>query len=626
MNNMKKLYTILFFIAVSTGTITAQNNDTKAADKHYDRLEYTDAIEDYSKLIERGKADSYVYNRLANSYYYINDTKNAVTYYKRVMDNGTPDSETVYNYAQSLKANGDFSGSNAAMRKFAGMSPNDKRAMEFMKNPDYIPGLLNGTPTYELANAGDINSEFSEFGGTMTGNTMFFSSARNTKRKSYGWNDQPYLDIYAANVTDGVISSAELIPGDVNTKYHEGVVAFSADGNRIYFDRNDYFKGKYKKDEEGINQLNIYTADLVNGKWVDVKPVPFNSTEYSTGHPSLSKDGKTLYFVSDMPGGKGMSDIYMVSVDNNGGFGTPKNMDAINTEGKEVFPFMAENGVMYFSSDGHPGLGGLDVFKSEGGDITNLGLPINSGGDDFAFSIDSNTMKGFMSSDREGGKGSDDIYMVSEIPSCDVNFVVTVTDNATDSVLRGAVVDIYDAQRNKLGTQTTNDRGQVNFMADCDVMYSITAVKDGYESGTAQAKSGTDGDYTVNIGVDPIEAILVADRVELEPIFFDLDKSNIKPQAAFELDKLVQVMNKYPELVVRVESHTDNRADDDYNMALSNRRAQATVQYVISKGIDASRISGVGKGESEPMVDCGTGCSSEQHQQNRRSDFIIVER
>lgn len=623
---MKNLYLFLFVVAVSTTTLTAQNRDTKAADKHYDRFEYTDAIQDYERLIERGKADAYVYERLADCYYYINDTDKAASFYKRVVDGGSAASESVYNYAQCLKANGDFAASNTVMRSFAGMEPNDIRAQEFMKNPDYIPGLLNDTPKYDVANAADINSEFSEFGGSMSGNTMFFSSARNTKRRDYGWNDQPFLDIYAANWTDGTIGSAELIPGDVNTKFHEGTVAFSADGKRMYFDRNNYFKGKYKKDEEGVNQLNLYSAELVNGKWVDVQPLPFNSSEYSTGHPSLSKDGKTLYFVSDMPGGKGMADIYRVTLNTDGTYGDPRNVSSVNTEGKEVFPHIGDSGTLYFSSDGHPGLGGLDVFKAEGSEITNLGLPINSGGDDFAFSMDEATMSGFVSSDREGGKGSDDIYQVTEIPSCDVNLIVTVVDNVTGSIIRNAKVDIFDASRNKLGTEMTNDRGQVQFMGECDITYNLTAEADGYNSATAVATSSTDGPYSVRIGMNPIEEIIQEDRVVLNPIYFDLDKSNIKPQAAFELDKLVQVMKKYPEMVIRVESHTDNRADDDYNMALSNRRAQSTVQYVISKGIAANRISGVGKGETELKVECGNNCSSAQHQENRRSDFIIVQR
>lgn len=623
---MKKVYLFIFALTVSTATLTAQNRDTKAADKHYDRLEYTDAIEDYERLVAKGKADDYVYERLANCYYNINDTEKAATFYKRVVDNDGVDSEAVYNYAQSLKANGDFSGSNSAMRKFASMKPRDKRAMEFMKNPDYIPGLLNDAPRFTIENAGDINSEFSEFGGTMSGNTMFFSSARNKKRRDYGWNDQPFLDIYAANWTDGTIGSAELIPGDVNTKYHEGTVAFSGDGNRIYFDRNNYFKGKYEKDEEGVNQLNLYTAELVNGKWVDVKPLPFNSSEYSTGHPCLSKDGKTLYFVSDMPGGKGMADIYMVSVNNDGSYGSPQNVSSVNTEGKEVFPHIGDSGILYFSSDGHPGLGGLDVFMAEDGEVTNLGVPVNSGGDDFAFIYDEAAMTGFVSSDREGGKGSDDIYQVAGIPPCDVDMVVIVVDSMTGSIIRDAKVEFFDADRNKLGSAMTDDRGTVKFMVECETSYTITAEKEDYESATAVNNTTKSALSSITIGLDPIEQIVQEDRIDLETIYFDFDRSNIKPQAAFELDKLVEVMNKYPALVIRVESHTDARGGSRYNMQLSERRAQSTVQYVISQGIDASRISGIGKGKTEPLVDCSGGCTDEQHQQNRRSDFFIVER
>ena len=623
---MKKVYLFIFALAVSTTTLTAQNRDTKAADKHYDRLEYTDAIEDYERLVGKGKADDYVYERLANCYYNINDTEKAATYYKRIVDNSDVNSEAVYNYAQSLKANGDFAGSNAAMRKFAGMKPRDKRAMEFMKNPDYIPGLMSATPKYTVENAGDINSEFSEFGGVMSGNTMFFSSARNKKRRDYGWNDQPFLDIYAANWTDGTIGSAELIPGDVNTKFHEGQVAFSPDGNRIYFDRNNYFKGKYKKDEEGVNQLNLYTAELVNGKWVDVQPLPFNSDAYSTGHPAITPDGNWLFFVSDMPGGKSMADIYMAKINKDGTYGEPENVGALNTEGKEVFPSIGDSGTIYFSSDGHPGLGGLDVFMSDGTTVTNMGVPVNSGGDDFAFIYDEAGMKGFVSSDREGGKGSDDIYQVAGIPPCDVNFVVTVVDGDTGSVIQSANVDFFDGDRNKLGSGMTNDRGQIEFAGECELNYIFTAEKDNYESGTARASSDSDGPYEVRIALNPIEEIVKEDRIDLEPIFFDFDKSNILPQAAFELDKLVQVMEKYPNMVIRVESHTDSRGGNRYNMQLSERRAQSTVQYVISKGIDASRISGIGKGKTDPLVDCSGGCSDEQHQQNRRSDFIIVER
>jgi len=627
---MKKLYLILFFIAVSTSTISAQSNATKSADKHYDRLEYTDAIDSYLRLVENGKADSYVYERLANSYYYINDTKNAATYYKRVVDNGN--AENVYNYAQCLKATGKFEESNTWMQKFAEINPSDSRAVEFMSEPNYIPKILGEVQKFTVTNAGDINSEYSEYGGLLVGNQFYFSTARNEKRRNYGWNEQPYLDIYSATKTGDVIGSSEMISGDVNSKYHEGTVAITADGKRMIFDRNDFFKGKYKKDEEGVNQLNLYTAEWVNNKWTDIKPVPFNSENYSTAHPSLSPDGNTLYFASDMPGGKGMSDIYKVSIDSNGNFGTPENVSSINTEGMDSFPFIGDSGTIYFSSNGHMGIGGLDVFYAEAnengfGETRNLGLPVNSGSDDFAFTINEASQEGFVSSDREGGKGSDDIYLVKQIePLCDVTIVATVYDSKTRKPLRNAMVDIFDNKKNKISTKMTDRSGNVTYIVECDEMYVLQASLIDYESNSTNISPTRESDVTASIGLNPIEEIIKEDMIVLNPILFDLDKHNIKAQAAFELDKLVQVMKKYPTMIIRVESHTDNRATNEYNMTLSNNRAQSTVQYVISKGIDASRISGVGMGEENLKVDCGDSCTEDEHQQNRRSEFIIVKR
>jgi Tol biopolymer transport system component len=312
------------------------------------------------------------------------------------------------------------------MKKFAQMSPEDSRAIAFMKDPDYLPKYLGSTKKFSLTNLKDINTEFSEFGGAVIDKSFYFSSARNTARKKYGWNEEPFLDVYAADIVGGTVKNAALIVGDVNTKYHEGNVAITADGKRMYFDRNDYFKGKYKKSEEGVSQINLFTAVKENGVWKDIQPVSFNNSDYSFGQPALSADGNTLYFVSDMPGGKGMSDIYKVTINNDGSLGKPENLgDKINTEGKEVFPFVDSSGTLYFSSDGHMGLGELDVFYAEAngasfGGVRNIGTDVNSPSDDFAFKYDPKTKEGYVSSDRKGGLGSDDIYATKLIaPLCD---------------------------------------------------------------------------------------------------------------------------------------------------------------------------------------------------------------
>lgn len=630
---MKKIVTFLFLIAVSTAVMTAQNKDTKKADDLYKRLAYTDAAEAYQKLLKKGKGSRYVFEQLANSYYYLNDTKKAETYYKRVVKGRKVNPEAVYNYAQSLKANGKFSDYNTAMKQFAEAKPNDSRAIEFMKNPNYVPMLMEEMPRYEAENMKDINTEYSEFGGAMVGKDFYFSSARNTTRKKYRWDEQPFLDMYKATDVGGTIKNASLVDGQVNTKYHEGNMTITADGKRMYFDRNDYFEGDYDKSEEGINQINLYSAENVGGEWKDIKSVAFNSDEYSTGHPALSPDGNTLYFVSDMPGGKGMSDIYMVAVNKDGSLGTPQRLgDNINTEGKEVFPSVDSNGTLYFSSDGHMGIGLLDVFMAEAngsgfGDPTNMGKGVNSEEDDFAFRFNPATKTGFVSSNRSGGKGKDDIYMIKELEQpCVVMMNIQVVNEYTKAPISGARVDLYDTLENKLSTKTTDSNGNVLFKAECDKAHEVQAVMQDFESNAISMASANDTEISGTIMLRPIEAIIVDDKVVLDPIYFDLDKHNIKPQAAFELDKLVAIMKKYPNMKIAVGSHTDNRASDAYNMELSERRAQSTVQYVISKGIDKNRITGKGYGESQLAVACGAGCTEAQHQQNRRSEFIITER
>ena len=631
---MKKIYTILLLIAVSTTIVSAQNSKTKKADNLYDRLAYTDAAQAYQKVLKRGTTDVYVFERLANCYYFINDTKKAEMYYKRVAKSKDANPEAIYNYAQTLKANGKFSDYNTWMKNFAKLSPNDTRVKEFMKNPNYIPKIMDDMARYTATNMEDINSEYADFGGIVYGKDFYFASGRNTSRKTYQWNEEPYLEIYKATNVGGTMKNAELLNGDVNTKYHESNAVISADGKRMYFDRNDYFEGDYDKSASGINQINLYYAENIDGKgWSAVVSAPFNNNEYSTGHPALSQDGNTLYFVSDMPGGKGGSDIYMVAINSDGSLGTPERLgDNINTEGKELFPYLDSNGTLYFSSNGHMGIGGLDVFYAEAqgdgfGVVTNLGKGVNSSADDFAYKYDPTSQSGYVSSNREGGMGSDDIYMVEavEIP-CEVTIAVLVINENTNAAVAGARVDLYDTMGNRLSTKTSNVDGMVSFKAACDQAHEVQGVLADFESNASKVAPANDQKVSATIALKPIEEIIVEDQIVLNPILFDLDKSNIKAQAAFELDKVVAVMNKYPEMVIAVGAHTDSRATDAYNLRLSEARAQSTVQYIISKGISGKRISGKGYGESQPKVSCGDTCSEAEHQLNRRSEFTIVNR
>ncbi len=628
---MKKIYTLLLLIIMSTAVATAQNKDTKKADQLYDRLAYTDAATAYQKLLKKGKGSRYVFEKLANCYYFLNNTKKAETYYRRVVKGRKPNPEAVYNYAQSLKANGKFSDYNTWMRKFAELKPNDSRAIEFMKNPNYVPTIMEENPAFSAKGLDDINTEYSEFGGTVLGKDFYFASARNTNRKKYGWNEEPFLDIYKAQLVGNTVKNDDLLNGEVNTKYHEGNVAITADGKRMYFDSNDYLNNKFKKSSKGINEIKLFYAENIDGIWKGVKSAHFNSSEYSTGHPTLSPDGNTLYFASTMPGGKGGSDLYKVAVNKDGSLGAPQRLgENINTEGNEVFPFIDNNGTLYFSSNGHQGLGGLDVFYAEAkgngfGEVKNMGKGVNSEADDFAIKYNPETQEGYVSSNRKGGKGSDDIYQIKQLEQpCEVAITVQVLDENTKQPIAGARVDLYDAFENKLSTKTTGTNGKATFTAECDKEHIIQGVAKDYESNAVTVDPTSESKVSTTLELRPIEDIIVDDKIVLNPILFDYDKHNIKPQAAFELDKVVAIMKKYPNMIIKVESHTDSRGNEDYNLALSERRAQATVQYIISQGIDKSRISGEGFGESKPKVNCGNSCTEAQHQQNRRSEFIIV--
>jgi outer membrane protein OmpA-like peptidoglycan-associated protein len=302
----------------------------------------------------------------------------------------------------------------------------------------------------------------------------------------------------------------------------------------------------------------------------------------------------------------------------------------INTEGQEMFPYISSTNTLYFSSNGHLGLGGMDVFYTKEIDgkvapIRNVGIPVNSNGDDFAFTIDEESEEGFVSSNRDGGKGSDDVYSFKKLqPLCDVLITATVLDDKTREPIAGASVSLFDTEGNKVSTKTTNDEGIAEFIVECETDSELEVAMNDYDSKKVSVKGSNEEELDVQISLDPIEKLIVADRIELEPIYFDFDKSNVTAQAAFELDKLVQIMTKYPDLVINATSHTDSRGPESYNARLSDRRAKTTVQYVISKGIDEARISGMGKGESEPKVDCSSGCTKEQHAENRRSEFIIV--
>ena len=477
---MKNLYIVFSFVLISCSVI-AQNKDTKVADKLFNRFEYVAAAKEYQKLAESGKGDGYVYKQLADTYYNMFNSVDATTWYAKAIKTNQ-DAETYYRYAQMLKANGKYEESNKQMSKFASLVPNDLRAKAFKDNPNYLPAILSKKENYTIK-ATSISSDKSDFGAVMYDNTVYFSSARNGSRKNYGWTNEPYLDIYKSTMSDSGVLSEPTAITDLNTKFHDGTLTISSDGSTCYFSTESYKDKVYEKVKSlnsKFSQIYLYKATKEGDTWGNIKLLPFNSKEYSTGNPSLSRDGKTLYFSSNMPGSIGGVDIWKVAI-NAGEFGKPENLGPkVNTEGNENFPFIADdNSTLYFASSGKQGLGGYDVFMidlAKGAEAVNMGKPINTEKDDFAFTFNKAKNLGFLSSNRNG---TDDIFSVT--PICGVDLLVVVTNAKTGEILANAKVSVVDEKKNTLSTETSNEKGEVNFRVDCDKSYSIQATKDGFE-------------------------------------------------------------------------------------------------------------------------------------------------
>lgn len=621
---MKNIYILASALFLSTG-LMAQNKDTKEADKLFDRLEYVDAAKAYSKLVEKGKADGYVYKQLGDSYFNIFNTKEAATWYAKAVET-SQDAETHFRYAQMLKAEGNLKGAEAQMEQFAKMQPNDARAKAFKNNPNYLTVLKSQSKQYD-AKKSDVSSDKADFGAVLTNNNeVFFTSARNTARKASGMDDQPYLDLYkATRNADGTLSQATEV-AELNTKWHDGPATITSDGSTIYYGSESFNESEFKKNKEKklkFGQIYLYKATKDGDKWSNSKPLSINSVDYSVRNPSISKDGKTLYFSSDMPGGFGGEDIWKVSVDGET-YGTPVNLGPnVNTEANESFPSIQDDNILFFSSNGRQGFGGYDVFKQNTNTnekATNVGEPVNSPKDDFAFSYNLQKNVGYFSSNREG---NDDIYQANAV--CGVDATIVVKDSETGKLLSGANVTFLNNKGVEKGNQVSNDMGETKFGVECDQVASFNATRTGYENGSVSMEKSQNGPKSIVLNMTPIKPIITEREVILQPIFFEYNKSNITAQGAEELDKLVKVMNEYPNMVIDAKSHTDNRGADSYNLKLSDRRAKSTVQYIVSKGIAKNRITGSGMGETQPKVPC-TDCTEEEHAQNRRSEFLIIKK
>jgi outer membrane protein OmpA-like peptidoglycan-associated protein/tetratricopeptide (TPR) repeat protein len=633
---MKTLYTLVFVLSITIGAF-AQGSKLNKADKKYDKYSYIDAIEIYEKVAEKGYKSAELFEKLGNAYYFNGELDKASKWYGELFAlNQEVDSEYYFRYAQALKAEGNYEKSNQYMELFA-QKTNDTRAKLFQENKDYLTDIDAVSGKYTMDKT-DINSEFYDYGPTFFGKQIVFTSSRsegNQYSKIHEWTKQNFTDLFVASIDDeGKLGSVENFSKTVNTKYNESSPVFTKDGKTMYFTRNNYNDGKKRKSDDKVIMEKIYKAELINGEWTNVKELPFSNDNYKTAHPTLSQDEKTMYFASDMPGSYGNSDLYKVSIDSNGNFGSPENLGpTINTEGRETFPFVDADNNLFFASDGHPGLGGLDIFEAKANKNSfekpvNVGKPLNSPMDDFGYITNKDGL-GFFSSNRDGGTGFDDIYTFTV---CTHTLSGLITDIDTKEILPNAKVILFDDKMNKISETTSSDKGAYSFKVECNKKYYVRASKEEYE--TTEKSFGPvtkTGESKLNVelkrNIFPVEVGTdLAKILDVSIIYFDLDKWNIRPDAAEDLEKIIAVMNQYPNMTIDIRSHTDSRQTHKYNELLSDRRSKSTLEFMVKNGIKRNRLTAKGYGETQLVNNCSDDvpCSEAEHQKNRRSEFIVL--
>ena len=645
-----RLLTFSVALLSSTSLLFAQpEKELEKANEMYKNFSYVDAIKIYERIAQKGFVNQEMLQSLGNAYYYNAEYKKALPWYEQLFQEGKykVKPEYYYRYAQTLKSVGDYTQADKMMAKFVELTnANDTRAALFEENKDYQTVIKNNSGRFQLNNA-SINTENSEYGTAFYGDKIVFAGATDARKAKRGvsqWTGESFYDLYEAEHFDQKLGSRKPFSSSINTQFNESTPVFTKDGNTVYFTRNNYVNRKLGSDIENTILLKILRATKdKNGNWGDIVEVPFNSDQYNVAHPALSPDEKYLYFASDMPGSFGNSDIFRVEILGDNQYGTPENLgNIINTAGRESFPYISKDNVLYYSSDGIPGLGGLDIFavkfNADGSTSkpVNIGMPGNSADDDFCFVFNSDSKIGFLTSNRPGGKGKDDIYSFHEdkplLFSCQKNIKGIVKDAKTKAVIANAKVILSDRVMKEVSTDQSKTDGTFTFeKVNCnDSHYYLRGEKEKYETAEVNVTVGKD-EVVYEILLNPRQVAIKKDMdlakvFEIKEIKFDYNKANTRPDAEVELTKIVEVMREYPKMKIDIRSHTDSRGADSYNLKLSDRRAKATLEWMVKQGIERKRLTAKGYGETQLVNGCSNGvpCTDEEHQANRRSEFIIV--
>ena len=765
---MNKLTIIALIFLTMGSSLMAQSRLEQLGNRNFDEYSYDRAIKYYEALDEK---TTEIKRKLAVSYFKTQDFDQSEWYYTQLVESPEAVVEDYYNFSQVLAMQEKYPESVRWMYKYQ-EDKADIKATQFVTDPNYFETMIKASNGYEMKNL-DINTADQEFGATFYKSDVVFVSSRvglETVIRRWNWNQLGFLDIFKAELdtADMELSNPERHHKKFNKKYHEGPASFNETGDRMVFTRNNY-KGRSSK---GEMNLEMYESKFIEGEWQKPTPLPFNNKEYSVGHGTLSKDGNTIYFISDKPGGYGGTDIYTSTRNDAGDWSDPIHLgDDINTDGNEMFPFMHADSVLFFSSNGHLGIGGLDIFYIDVRNnglkrVTNMNAPVNSSKDDFAFIMNDERTKGFLSSNRQGGRGDDDIYSYTrETP---LKFYQLLKGKVIDEmgyIVPNSRIVMRNAEGHVVGTRVSDEKGEYMFEVEEDEAYSLIAEKESYSRGLGILTTDSEKmEYTQNLmvtkadshsdidlggpldmgaeGLDyedqrlvykeidrlspglsihsmvrdirngepiPGAQIILYDKItgeetvmespdngdntwilepeiyankrysikvikpgykpmefdfetpnealgqhsfltklipilgpdesldvdlaalfDIKPIFFDLDKYNIRPDAKIELDKVVELLNAKPQMIIELTSHTDCRASMGYNDRLSNNRALSTAKYIRKRIKNPERVTGKGTGEKRLFNDCAcegevkSDCSEEEHQQNRRTEFTIL--
>ncbi|WP_246853767.1 OmpA family protein [Rufibacter aurantiacus] len=634
---MRQNRTLVMGVALSLAVAACGpfKSSVQKGNKNFEKEEYQLAIDHYQAALKKGRTGAEVNFKLAEAYRLSNRLSQAEQYYKAALD-ARKTEETMFRYGMALKANGKYEEAATQLQNYLAVASNKtliRLAQREVENLKQVASIVN-TPTYKIVRpVPAANTAASEFSPIILNNEVIFSSSR--EEAKYKGNGEGFLNLYVVPVADTGNTAAPVRPfsAQLNApEVHDASPAFTNEGRTMIFARGNTGK------KNGSANVDLYISQYKTGEWSEPRAASFNDPVAWDSSPAFAPDGRTLYFSSDRRGGQGGRDIWKTTLDEGGRFSRPENLGpTINTPGNESFPYVAQDGTLYIASDGHPGLGGLDVFRINGDSIINMGTPINSVGDDFSILITGKD-QGFFASNRSGGLGGDDLYSFTKRQPKLVNFFVdgkvlerNEKTNATTPML-GTRVTLQNAQGQKVAEATSDASGNFTFKLDTASVYSVIAERTGYfaarNSVITQGKTPPQSQLTkplteIRLTTTLTLAKIVKNKaIVVENIFYDYDKANIRPDAAVELDKLVQTLVDNPTITIELSSHTDSRGVDIYNQDLSQRRAQSAVDYIISKGIDKKRITARGYGESRPVV--RNAKTEAQHQRNRRTEFKVT--